>query len=795
MVTMYQPFLQQITAWGDRARIFCAGRRGHALRILGWWFVCVLLGIGCWPPGRCVAADPFNQTESSDRPPAQVADDRPPEELIFEDIPVVVTASKKAERVSSAPSIMSVITRKEIEQMGARTLTDVLRTIPGIEIFVDQFNLSQIAVRGLSSSWSKGVKIMLNGHTLNDPITGGATVFYDDLFLRHVKRIEVIRGPASALYGANAFVSAINIITKEVQDIHGIEVAVNVGSNRTLQPSFQFGKLLNDLEVNLSADYATTQGAELTMNRDLFTVYDSYSASVGWPQVSLAPGTLRDEREQLNLAYRLGYRDLTLQGGLLYSESGPFLSEYYALNSASSRDARHFFGELGYHRFLTDRVEFTGKLYADHFRLAVFEQAGAGLRRGVADNLAYLEYPTGVSSEFYGLGQRLGGEGQVDFRLFHQNDLTLGVAYEYFTVQDVAFRTNESNPELGLTTDTSVNLRDVLPNVATNSFQNFAAIFAQDTWRIGSALDLVLGLRGDYYSKFGGVLTPKVALVYEPLAKVNLKLLYGSAFRVPSFFEFFIPEEKNLPDVSPALAADLAAEVLGTFETGLGFQPFDWLIGEVNYFHTDINELIEASERSVGGALIGTTRPYRNVGELNSQGVEVELRANSETELTLGFIPRIIGSTLRLNYSYLDLTDARTRESGIALARHKGNVGLGLTLSAEQPSPDDLPTVKLFQKFSDEFALYLNLFLCDERPRLGNDPRSALPGYRVVDLTLTSYDFLHRGVDFSFTVKNLFDATYRHPSSVFIEDPKLALQPDDIPMPGRAFFVEIRYTF
>jgi iron complex outermembrane receptor protein len=179
----------------------------------------------------------------------------------------VVTASKRPERISKAASIISVMTEEDIEQMGARTIMDVLGTIPGMEIVQDRSALSQIAVRGFGSETSSGVKILVDGHSLNDPLSGGATWFYDDLPLKNVKRIEIIRGPASAIYGANAFVSVINIITKSAHDIDGVDVSIGAGNFQTFNPSFLFGKIINELEVTLYADYYTTEGADLSLKR------------------------------------------------------------------------------------------------------------------------------------------------------------------------------------------------------------------------------------------------------------------------------------------------------------------------------------------------------------------------------------------------------------------------------------------------------------------------------------------------------------------------------------------------
>ncbi len=735
---------------------------------------------------------PENTSESSENFPSE-----PSELTLFEDIPVVVTASKKPERITQAPSIISVITEDDIERMGAQTIMDVLRIIPGMEIMRDEYNISQIAVRGLRSETSAGVKILIDGHALNDPITGGATKFYDDIPLRNVRRIEIIRGPASALYGANAFVSAVNIITKNVWEINGVEVALGVGSFQTFNPSILFGKALGNLEIILYADYYKTDGAELSLGVDAATLYDEFDLPEGFAPVSLAPGTFQEERERINLAYKIHFLDFSLYGQFWEKHRGPFLTDWFVLNEDSSEDTRHIYTALEYQRFLTERIEFTGNIYADYVHLETHEQAAPGILFSNVDDDEYFIYPEGLISTTHATGWRLGSEDHIKIRLFEHNDLTIGVAYEYFSVEDATFRTNVFNAERGTPPNELEDLRNIFPEVDSSSYQTFAAIFAQDTWQIRRNFDLTLGIRADYFSEFGAVFTPKIGMTYEPAANLNLKLLFGSAFRIPSFSEELITvtaqDDESAEDV---INSGLAAEELNTFEIGIGYKPLEWLVGEINYFYTDITKIAESTDEEDAELYpLGTTQTYRSVGGIDVQGVEIELRGRSKKEIALGIIPRIISSTFHLNYSYQDTQDSTTHEKVPNMARHKGNIGIGLNLSAEERQNNGLDMSGIFRTFSDEFSLYFNLFLCGKRQRSPQDTRDALPGFGVLDMTLTAYDVFHKGLDLSFSLKNMLAEQYHDPSSEEFTEEDLSLVSDDLPNPGRSFFVELRYTF
>ncbi|MCP4400721.1 MAG: TonB-dependent receptor [bacterium] len=798
---------------------FCCQRdtvlQGHfasdMLRTLRNWVSasCVLLLLLLFAPlfhMPVSAQDVQSESHQPDSPSAQDSlpeqTDEPlelsPELSFFEEIPLVVTASKKPERVTTAPSIISVIRAEDIERMGAGTLMDVLRTIPGVEIVQDRLGVSQIVVRGLREAYSPGVKLLIDGHSLNDPITGGATSAYDDLPLKNVSRIEIIRGPASALYGANAFVSVIHVITKNVEEIDGFKMALGAGSFDSYNPSMLFGKVFNELEVIFSADYFTTNGAELMIEEDGLSDYDRSVQDSGLGPFSLAPGILREEREKLDLSWNVNFRNVSFQGKFLEKHREPFLTNFYLLNHDSFEDTHHIYAELKYRRYFTERLEFDGRLYADSFSLDTHQQGGRGLVFPTQGQ-TWPELPDGLIVRLEGESQRYGIEGQVNLRTFRNNDLILGAAYEYSGIDDVFFRTNMLSDVVESGSNELIQIQDMPDGVRLSSFQHFAAFFAQDHWQIRPSIGLTLGLRGDYYSEFGGVLTPKAGLTYEPNSTWNFKALLGSAFRVPSFMETFfvgtnLSERGEEGENGIETSDDLVLEELYTFELGMGYQGSDWFTGNLNYFYSDLNQLVEVPEGDDTESLpIGTSRFYKNIGGIDVHGLEGEITGSSEREIDLGVIPRIIGTTFRLNYSYQDARDAETHDRVPDIARHKGNVGVAFNLSAAEDGERSSPAI--FRTFSDEFSLYFNLFLCGERQRSIDDSREALPGYATLDTTLKAYGLFHKKLDLAFSMKNVLDKEYYDPSPEYTEGDFLSSIPGDFPNAGRSFFVEFQYTF
>ncbi|GAK55442.1 putative outer membrane protein [Candidatus Vecturithrix granuli] len=707
---------------------------------------------------------------------------------LFESIPVVVTASKRPERISKAASIISVITEEDIEQMGARTIMEVLRTIPGVEIIQDLSYISQIVVRGFRSETSSGVKILIDGHSLNDPLSGGATWFYDDLPLKNVRRIEIIRGPASAIYGANAFVSVVNIITKSAYDIDGIDISIGGSNFQTINPSFLFGKILNELEVTLYADYYTTDGADLFFKEDALSTYDRYTALDEIEPISLAPREFRDAREKIDLAYTLRYRGFSLRGRFMNKHREPFLpyfNDLAALNDTSEEDLRHAYTEMEYRRFLTERLEFSTKGYVDYFQVDTREQFAQGLTLFDTGGQILGQYPNGLITKVYAQAYRIGLEEQINLRLLKNNDLTLGAAYEYWKIYNASLLTNSASLDLGYPPDKLLNIEDIDPDIDLSESRTIISIFAQDTWKIRNTLDLTLGLRGDFFSDMGGVFTPKAGMVYQATPSLNLKALFGSAFRLSSFLESVDYESDQ--DTT---------EELRTFEIGASYQPLEWLLAEMNYFYTDINELIQVTEgEDTGSYPIETTRIYQNIGGIDVHGVEFELQGTSEKEIGLGIIPRIMHTSFRLNYSYQDARDAETHQKVPNIARHKANLGIGFKLSAEKRPDDRMNTLGIFRTFSDVFSLYFNLLLCGERERSVDDVRDSLSGYHVLDMTLTTHDLFHKGVNLSFSIKNMLNKKYYDPSPELSAKTWQTTIPGDFPYPGRTYVLELRYTF
>ena len=157
------------------------------------------------------------------------------------DIPVltVVTASKREQTTTQAPAQASVVTADDIRKYGYRTLADILRSAPGFYITYDR-SYGFIGVRGFGRPGDYGGRVLLlvDGHRMNDPLYDTVAVVNDFIVdVDLIERVEIIRGPGSALYGNNAFFAVVNVITKRANSFRNGEHLCRGGHARHLQGS------------------------------------------------------------------------------------------------------------------------------------------------------------------------------------------------------------------------------------------------------------------------------------------------------------------------------------------------------------------------------------------------------------------------------------------------------------------------------------------------------------------------------------------------------------------------------
>ncbi len=546
------------------------------------------------------------------------------EAILFQKIPSVYGASKYEQKVTEAPSSVSIVTATEIKKYGYRTLADILRSIRGFFISYDR-NYHYVGIRGFSrpGDYNTRVLLLINGHRINDNIYQTAFVGTEfPLDIELIDRIEIIRGPSSSIYGANAFFGVINIITKRGRDLKGIEASGEWGSFQTYKGRLSYGnKFHNGIEMLFSGSYYTSRG-----NPHLF--YKEFAD----PTTNFGVAEDCDDDHSYNYFGNISFHDLTLYGAYGYRKKGiPTASYDTDFNDSHNWtiDARGYL-DLRYEHFFENGLDLSTHLYYDDYSY-------------------HGEYIySSIKNKDFARGQWWGGEFKLAKTLLKRHKVVLGGEL------NDNFRQDQKNyVELPFT---------VLLDDRRDS-TNWA-FYLQDEFSILGHLILNAGIRFDHYKTFGGSTHPRIALVYYPYEKTIFKLLYGSAFRPPNVYELYYSDI----GLSAKPNANLKPEEIHTYE--LVYEQYfgAHLRGTSSIFYYDIKDLITQTIDPGDGLLI-----FRNMGRVKAKGFELELEGRWEN-----------GLEGHISYTFQKIKDESTNETLTNSPKHLAKFNLILPFLKER---------------------------------------------------------------------------------------------------------------
>ena len=619
---------------------------------------------------------------------------------IFTEEEIVVSALKRPRTVLKSPAIMSVITAKQIKQMGFRTLIDVLRMVPGFYISMDETGEREVAVRGVLDDASQKIKVLIDGHSINDVWRGGAMWNFDDLPVENIKRIEVIRGPGSALYGQNAFLAVIDIITKDTEDIDGFQVTTSGGSFSTQNYNLLFGRELGGLKISGFLDYFDTQGFSKKIEQDVL-----FPAAA-----SRSPGQSQNRKEKTDLNLRLSYNNLEVKAKYMKKRRKDYIGVGDALNEESILRDTYMFTEFTYKLSLSEKLNMTPKVYYDQYNYDPFFEQRPDGHLGV--------YPEGIKGQLRFKQRTIGFENQVNYKLFEGNELTFGLQYEWIHQHDIKYGKN-SHPITNANLTTVTDFTHDLP-FTRKATRHIYAFYLQDEWNITKDIDLTIGVRHDRFTRFEGTTNPRVGLIWRFIEDAHLKLLLATAFKAPSFQEMFLTNNSvkiGNPSLDP--------EKINTFEIGLGYHFTEHMRASINYFYNRIRDKIILDT--------ATPKQFQNGGGSRIHGIEAEWKADFGND-----------NYVFANYTFQDAEDTRDRNRLPDVPVHNGNIGINAG----------------FCKYTNA---NLTTHLSGPRPREDGDTRRDIPAQALVNMTLIGKNFIDN-FEVRGSVFNLFDKSYYDPA-------------------------------
>jgi outer membrane receptor protein involved in Fe transport len=611
-------------------------------------------------------------------------------ELAQLQIDTVYGASKYEQKITDAPASVTIVTAAEIEKHGYRTLADILRMVRGFYVTYDR-NYSFVGVRGFARPGDYNTRILLlvDGHRLNDNVFDGAllgTEFPLDVDL--IDRVEIIRGPSSSVYGTSAFFGVINVITKSGGALNGLGMSGELASFASHKARLSYGnKFGNGAEAILSGSFYESQG-----QRNLFfKEFDRPSLNKG-----VAENADSDQFE--NFFGKLAYKNWTVTG--LYGsreKAIPTASFGTVFNDPRSRtvEKRGYF-DLKYERGFSNHWNMTSRVYLDQY----------GYDGDYLYDYSQIESPFLVLNKDFARGDWWGGELNLTKKLKGRQTLTFGSEYRH------NFRQNQYNYD-------QAPFFQYLDD--RRNSKNWA-FYVQDEIALRKNLIFNLGLRHDRYDTFGGTTNPRLAMIYKPVNRTSIKLLYGQAFRAPSFYELFWWQNgvtKPNPSLDP--------EAIRTTELVLEHQFLKRFRLSGTAFNNGIRDLISQTTDPDDQLLV-----YRNVDKIGARGLELELDGKWSH-----------GLQGRISYTF---QESQNHQTGSALRnspKHLGQMNFGMPLIGERI-------------FAGVDTLYM------AKRKTGSDNYTS--GSFVSNFTISSGKLI-RGFEISASVYNLFNEKYGDPGS------------------------------
>jgi iron complex outermembrane receptor protein len=226
------------------------------------------------------------------------ANEYPTEQVYFQELPVVLGASRLLQPVSEAPNAMTVIDRQMIKASGFRNIPDLFKLVPGMYVSYWSGNRAIVAYHGTTDQVARRMQVLVDGRTVYMPSMGG--VAWEDLplHIEDIERIEVIRGPAAASHGGNSTQGVINIITRDAGALHGFKASATKGNGGISDSALHFGNRGETLDYRVSLGYRRDDGYDANQ-------YDPNNDGHGTHLFSLRAGYQPDAANSLDL--QLGY--------------------------------------------------------------------------------------------------------------------------------------------------------------------------------------------------------------------------------------------------------------------------------------------------------------------------------------------------------------------------------------------------------------------------------------------------------------------------------------------------------
>jgi outer membrane receptor for ferrienterochelin and colicins len=669
---------------------------------------------------------------------------------------LLITATGSQLPVHKAPAVASIITSEDIEKMGATSLNDILETVPGLHAgpSVDSGYRTNYHIRGIYTGLNQQVLMLINGVPINTVFSGTRQIAFH-MPTANISRVEIIRGPGSAVHGADAFAGTINVITKDMHELQNIRSGLRIGAFDSRDAWLQGGGIWKGWELAASLEYSESEG-----DRDRIVQSDQQSAldNIFGTDASLAPGVMDTHYKYLDASLALRKDNLAFRQRYWSNlHEWPYWTGVTnTLSSGNELEVNSYLADLRYDDLkIASNWELSAGLnylYQRTDTKLVLFPPGAALLVDPDGNLSssgnIVSFSDGVIGAPERTEQTVAGDAAAIYTGLRDHRLRLGAGAKYMELEAREYK----NFGPGVIDGTQPVVSGALTDLTGTSYayipdkpRQLWFAFAQDEWFLARHWNLTTGLRYDYYSDFGATVNPRLALVWETRYDLTTKLLYGRAFRPPTFQELYTqnnPANRGNPDLKP--------ETIHTLELVFDYQPVTDFRTILNLYVYEAEDLIEQVADAGGG------KTAQNARDQKGRGLELEIN----WEVTHTFQVR---ANCALQHSDDEQTDA-----------------------AAANTPHTQFYINPHWVFLPLWSLDGQIKWIGNRKRDQGDTRVDIDDYALAGLTLRRKNILKHW-DLAIAVRNLLDEDAREPTGTAI--------PDDYPMAGRSWYAEVRCHF
>lgn len=665
-----------------------------------------------------------------------------------------------------APATVHVVNRKQILERGYTNIQELLEDIPEIEIqrkSTTEFK-DLIGFRGIAGN--EKFLIMMDGVRVT-AATGDPHTIHTNYSLMNAERVEVILGPASAVYGVDAFSGVVNIITRKGGQFKGIEATLSYGSFTTANYALSIGQNKEDFSFAITGNLYSSKEPD-------FPVY--YPEAFDWHTSRYEPyGTVRadifsddtmslSEIENRTFAAesssyfvnaRVNFKDFEIgyfKNGELHSSSTAVRPEFslYQDDTQFGYNLETIYGRHTY-KSETQKWQIQSLLTQNSMELNT---------KSLFKNI-YTNYQSGYKYQF-GKTQKI--EEQVTYKPSNEFSLLFGFSFEDivalpktgdlpFAFDKTISAENQEQHYLGTDIqDAQGNSLRLLQDFFFLQYQNLGG-FAQVQFKPTKAIEATLGLRYDNNTRYGSSMNPRIGVVLKPTTSFRMKLVYGEAFLSPSpwkayqHFGSFAPRVDNSGNISGLFAPffhlpnpDLKPEKLRSLETGISWIVSDDFMVTLNLYYNRLNNLINFyTQDTVRDSFKGIPIQYAQTA--SNQGAARTFGG------TFGFNGKsMLGENEWSYYCYYSIVEGDRNEEQLPFAaRHTVKAGMTLSFGNFSITPQYIYRTSTFSLVQDGEGNYISndpygLFNVASRVQLSQNKRFNLSLFlKATNVFNTSY--------------------------------------------------------